>query len=196
MPKIVNHEQYRKDLLMKSFDLFAQKGFRSTTMRQLAQGLGVSTGTLYHYFPSKEALFWQLIEEQTQQDILNFLSEAGDAQTLPERITALFNFIAKNEDYFSNQILLWYDFCQQQDHTAVLNHESLKRANEQTRQALSDYLGIQDKAIIYLIINLVYGLISTRLFEGATVSFSAQSKLLSEMLTAYLEKQQSRTLVV
>ena len=59
MPKIVDHEQYRKELLGKCFDLFAQKGYGSITMRQIAQGLGVSTGTLYHYFPSKQALFEQ-----------------------------------------------------------------------------------------------------------------------------------------
>ncbi|PLZ35065.1 TetR family transcriptional regulator, partial [Fischerella thermalis WC542] len=74
MPKIVDHEQYRKELLMKSFDLFAQKGYAAITMRDIAKELGVSTGTLYHYFSNKKALFLQLVEEQTRQDILNFLA--------------------------------------------------------------------------------------------------------------------------
>ena len=57
MPKIVDVEQYRKELLLKSAELFAEKGYANMTTRELAQGLGVSTGTLYHYFPSKAALF-------------------------------------------------------------------------------------------------------------------------------------------
>ena len=72
MPKIVDRDHYRQELLMKSFDLFAQKGYSSITMRQLAQGIGVSTGTLYHYFPSKEALFLQLAEELDRQDVMLF----------------------------------------------------------------------------------------------------------------------------
>ncbi len=187
MPKIVDHDQYRKQLLMKSFDLFAQKGYGSLTMRQLAQGLGVSTGTLYHYFASKEALFLQLVEEQTQQDILKFLAEAGNPPTLSERIETLFNFIAKNEDYFSKQTLLWVDFYQQQDHTEVINNETLKQADEQTRLAIANYLQISDTALVDFVLNLLYGVLLRRVFGDETVSFAAQGALLSKMLTAYLD---------
>jgi Bacterial regulatory proteins, tetR family. len=39
MPKIVNHEQYRKELLGKCFNLFAEKGYAAITMRQISAGL-------------------------------------------------------------------------------------------------------------------------------------------------------------
>lgn len=187
MPKIVDHHQYRKELLMKSFDLFAQKGYSSITMRQLAQELGVSTGTLYHYFPSKEALFWQLVEEQTQQDILNFLTEAGDVKTLPERIEALMNFVAKNEDYFLKQMSVWVDFCQQQDSKEISKHEVLRRSSEQTKQTIAEYLQIPDQAIADFICTFLNGLILRRLFEREIVSFQEQGTLLKKMLLAYLE---------
>ncbi|MGB6015410.1 MAG: helix-turn-helix domain-containing protein, partial [Nodosilinea sp.] len=48
MPKIVDHDQYRREILDQCFDLFAEKGYAALTMRQIAQELGVSTGTLYH----------------------------------------------------------------------------------------------------------------------------------------------------
>lgn len=190
MPKIVDHDQYRKELLGKSFDLFAEKGYASITMREIAQGLGVSTGTLYHYFPNKEALFLQLMEELTQQDILNFLAEAevGDAKTLPERIEALTSFLAKNEDYFIKQILISVDFYQQQDRAELHNNEILRRSSEQTVQALTDYLQIHDLAIIDFICCWLQGLFLGRLFEGERVSFAEQGELLLKMLTAYLDQ--------
>jgi AcrR family transcriptional regulator len=190
MPKIVDHGQYRKELLMKSFDLIAEKGYNSITMRQLAKGLGVSTGTLYHYFPSKEALFLQLVEELTQQDILNFLAEAGNPPSLTERIEILFNFIAKNEDYFGKQTRLWIEFYQQ-DCTEFLNNETLKQADEQSIQAIADYLQISDRAIIDFVLNLLYGLVLRRMFGDETVSFTEQRTLLSKMLTAYLKLSKS-----
>jgi AcrR family transcriptional regulator len=189
MPKIVDHEQYRKELLMKSFDLFAQKGYAAITMREIAKELGVSTGTLYHYFPNKEALFLQLVEEQTRQDILNFLTEAGNIKTLPERIKALMNYIAKNEDYFSKQALLGFDFYQQQGRDEILNNPTIKKAWEDTKQALADYLEIKNQAIINFIYCFMNGLISSRMFESDTVSYTEQSELLASMLTAYLQTQ-------
>ncbi len=68
MPKIVDRERYRKQLLQQSFELFAEIGYGNITMRQLAQKLAVSTGTLYHYFPSKEAMFLQLVLSGLNRD--------------------------------------------------------------------------------------------------------------------------------
>ena len=190
MPKIVDHDQYRKELLMKSFDLFAQKGYSSTTMRQLAQGLGVSTGTLYHYFPNKEALFCQLVQEQTQQDIMHLLAEAGNPSMLSERIETVFNFVAKNEDYFLKQSLLWIEFCQQQNWNKALYSEVMKQADEQTIQAIADYLQISDTVIIEIVFNLIYGLLLRRMYGDETVCFTQQGASLGKMLNIYLEQKQ------
>ncbi|HCF29154.1 MAG TPA: TetR/AcrR family transcriptional regulator [Cyanobacteria bacterium UBA11049] len=190
MPKIVDRDQYRKELLMKSFDLFAQKGYSSLTMRQLAQGLGVSTGTLYHYFPSKEALFVQLVEELEQQNVLKFLAEVGNPLTLPERIEMMFSFVAKNEDYILKQILLWIEFCQQQDWTDVSIKQRLRQADEQTIQAIAGYLHIKDRAVFDFVLNFLYGLFLRRLFADETVSYAEQGALLSQILTTFLEQKQ------
>lgn len=190
MPKIVDRDQYRKELLMKSFDLFAQKGYSSLTMRQLAQGLGVSTGTLYHYFPSKEALFVQLVEELEQQNVLKFLAEAGNPSTLPERIEMMFSFVAKNEDYILKQILLWIEFCQQQDWTDISIKQRLRQADEQTIQAIVGYLHIKDRAVFDFVLNFLYGLFLRRLFADETVSYAQQGALLSQVLTTFLEQKQ------
>ncbi len=189
MPKIVDRDQYRKELLWKSFDLFAQKGYASITMREIAKELGVSTGTLYHYFPNKEALFLQLVEEQTEQDISDFLAEAQNAATLPERIDALVHFIEKNENYFVNQTLVYIDFYQQQGKTNVLNNQVLQRVQEKTRKELSQYLQIQDRALTSFIMNLVAGLLVGRMFEGDVISYEEQGKLLRNMVCQYLENQ-------
>lgn len=188
MPKIVDHVRYRQELLHKCFDIFAAKGYGSVTMREIAQDLGVSTGTLYHYFSGKEALFLQLVEQLTKQDISNFLASADSNQPLSGRIKTLFNFIAENEDYFHKQILIWVDFCRQQDNTELLSHEKIKQADEELRQVLTDYLQIP-KAIIELIFSFMYGILIARMFEGKTISYANQGYLLSKMITIYLEHE-------
>jgi AcrR family transcriptional regulator len=114
MPKIVDRQQYRKQLLQQSFELFAEIDYGNITMRQLAQKLGVSTGTLYHYFPSKEAMFLQLVAEQTQQDIATFLSRASAIPPdIRSRVRAILDFVSENREYFTQQTIVSLDYCQQ-----------------------------------------------------------------------------------
>jgi AcrR family transcriptional regulator len=47
----------------KALELFALKGFGQVSMRELAAHLGLTAGSLYHHFPSKQHLLFDLIEE-------------------------------------------------------------------------------------------------------------------------------------
>jgi AcrR family transcriptional regulator len=186
MPKIVDRAQYRKELLHRAFELFAQKGYGSVTMRQIAEWLGVSTGTLYHYFPNKEALFLQLVEEQTEQDILNFLTEASGIETLSERVEAIIQYVDKYEDYFFKQTVIYIDFYQQHGHTDIAHNQILKKSWEDTRVAIASYLEIQDLEVADFILTFVNGLIMERMYACERVSFERQGIVLKKMLLAYL----------
>ncbi|AFZ26125.1 transcriptional regulator [Cylindrospermum stagnale PCC 7417] len=193
MPKIVDHEQYRKELLGKCFDLFAEKGYGSITMRQIAQGLRVSTGTLYHYFPSKQALFEHLVEEICQQDLSAVLAELGGTQTLQEGIEALGRHMVKNEDYFVKWTYIWVDFCQHQDSKQEGN-TVFQRANQRYQQAAKDFFGIQDSALASFIVSFIDGLLLTKLRGDGMIDIPAQFALLGNMLTLYLQQQDSHNL--
>ena len=47
----------------KALELFAVKGFGQVSMRELASHLGLTAGSLYHHFPSKQHLLLDWIEE-------------------------------------------------------------------------------------------------------------------------------------
>ncbi|RYX95168.1 MAG: TetR/AcrR family transcriptional regulator [Comamonadaceae bacterium] len=51
------------ELLDAALDLFVEKGFASTRVEEVAARAGVSKGTLFLYFPSKEELFKAVIRE-------------------------------------------------------------------------------------------------------------------------------------
>jgi AcrR family transcriptional regulator len=189
MPKVIDHDQYRKELLEQCFDLFAEKGYAALTTRQIAQSLGISTGTLYHYFPSKEALFVQLIEEMSRWDVLKASTEIGALETLEERILALGKFLAENEAYFLKQSLLYMNFYQQQGFGQSQVNEAVKRASQHYRAATAQLLGVDDPAIAMHVLCLIDGLISERMIDPESASFTEQAELLAQMLSAYLEKQ-------
>ncbi|MEG5060646.1 TetR/AcrR family transcriptional regulator [Microcoleus sp. A2-C5] len=191
MPKIVDRELYRKELLNKSFELFAEKGYSSVTMREIASEIGVSTGTLYHYFPSKESLFEQLIEYLSYEDTKEeALAELGNPPTLGERIQEIMDYIGENEDYLTKNFLITFDFCQHKTRQEIENNQALQQAGKRYEEAVCCYLGISDPAIAIFIINYVDGLLARRFYQGERISFAEQANLLKEMLLAYLEKKQ------
>lgn len=53
----------RERLLAGGRDLFARRGIRATTVEALARAAGISKGAFYLFYPSKEALFFALMQE-------------------------------------------------------------------------------------------------------------------------------------
>jgi AcrR family transcriptional regulator len=51
------------EIVQAALDLFVEKGFSSTKMDEIAKRAGVTKGTVYLYFPSKEDLFRAVVEE-------------------------------------------------------------------------------------------------------------------------------------
>ncbi|HWQ58600.1 MAG TPA: TetR/AcrR family transcriptional regulator [Clostridia bacterium] len=60
----IREEQKQKrywQILEAGLDLFIRKGYAATKINDIAERVGMSVGLLFHYFPSKEKLYEQLI---------------------------------------------------------------------------------------------------------------------------------------
>ena len=52
----------KKDLIIQeALKLFSEKGFAAVSMRDLAESVGISVSTIYHYYESKQALAQDMI---------------------------------------------------------------------------------------------------------------------------------------
>jgi AcrR family transcriptional regulator len=197
MPKIVDRDRYRKQLLEQSFELFAEIGYGKITMRQLAQKLGISTGTLYHYFPSKEAMFLQLVEELVQRDIANFLTQAESVPPdIRSRVSAILDFTRENRDYFSKQLIIWLDYYQQQVGGEDALTEDLsqhyvaifEQLDRETIAAINTYLQIDNYAIGAFILTFINGLLFCQLYSPNVESWDAQTGILIEAIVVMSNK--------
>ncbi|MGH9057469.1 MAG: TetR/AcrR family transcriptional regulator [Acidimicrobiales bacterium] len=74
----------RADILAGALACFARTGYHATTMADVAAAAGVSKGTPYLYFPSKEALFIALHDEW-DCGLGDWISLEVEALTEPER---------------------------------------------------------------------------------------------------------------
>jgi TetR/AcrR family transcriptional regulator len=68
----------RQRLLETATELFAEKGYAGTSVREIVEKAGVSKPVLYYYFKSKDGLFYAVLEwaVNVQQKILNEIFES------------------------------------------------------------------------------------------------------------------------
>ncbi len=52
----------RAHLVVLAGELFAEKGFRATTVREIADAAGILSGSLYHHFDSKESIGDEILQ--------------------------------------------------------------------------------------------------------------------------------------
>jgi AcrR family transcriptional regulator len=122
-------EQRREQLLEVATTLFSDRGYRSTTMDDVAEAAGVTKPLLYQHFSSKKALYLELVDAVAQR-MLAAIAEGtaradGPRQKVEYSLLAYFNYVV--EDKASFQLL--YD----RDHG---DDEELGRAVRRVEHAL------------------------------------------------------------
>lgn len=189
MPKVVDHDRYRKELLTGCLDLFAERGYGSITMRQIAKGLGVSTGTLYHYFSSKESIFIQLVQELCEQDVYSFLAQAPEVDNVEGRLQAILDFVFQNAQYYYQQVLLWVDFVQQTPQIPDRDTHVLRQVWQRMRDSLAVYLQLSKPELVDFVMVFIDGLILQYVYDHGygittkeTAWFQQQSQLMMQMV--------------
>jgi len=79
-----NYDDKRKALLAVAARLFAARGFDRTSTADIAAKARVSKALLYHYYPSKSALLYDIIREHLAY-VADALAAADDPSAPPER---------------------------------------------------------------------------------------------------------------
>jgi len=99
----------RDELLQLAATMFAERGLRATTVRDIADSAGILSGSLYHHFKSKE----QMVEE-VLKDFLDWLFTrygeivAGTTDPL-ERVKGLFMVSFEAIEHRHAQVVIYQD---------------------------------------------------------------------------------------
>ena len=86
-PKSASHELKRDEILNQAAACFAAQSFAAASMNDIAAACGTSKARLYHYYESKEAILFDLLDRYTQR-LLALIGEAegrAQRQNLSER---------------------------------------------------------------------------------------------------------------
>jgi AcrR family transcriptional regulator len=91
-PRAIDYEKSRDLILSHAVKAFAQSGYPSASMAELAKACGTSKAGLYHYYPSKEALLFDSLSRYTARLVELATEVTTHNQSSKDRLRQLIRF--------------------------------------------------------------------------------------------------------
>ncbi|HMD44532.1 MAG TPA: helix-turn-helix domain-containing protein [Acidimicrobiales bacterium] len=166
----------REQLFDVALTLFAERGYRSTTMDDIAEAAGVTKPLLYQHFSSKRALYLELVDSVAHQ-LLVAIAEAaktakGPRQQVERGFAAYFHMVVTHEAAFR----LLYG----RDHSGDEElDEALRRVEDAIAEAIDPLIdaGLDPehrRQLAYAVVGMAEGVsrhwVSTRAPRGRAVA--------------------------
>jgi len=77
-------DQRHKQILNAAFDEFAERGYETTRLEDVAKRAGIAKGTIYLYFKNKELLFRAVLRDQITHVLRDFAEYAENSSSSSE----------------------------------------------------------------------------------------------------------------
>lgn len=123
----------RKKIMEAGLVLFAQKGFALTSIKDIAEAAGISTGLIYRHFSSKEDLFNSLIANTIEE--LNKFVQILDSYDSPKQAIVEMTASLIGDIHFSNELSRYFLIVIR----SMLEEEVLSQIDEFRKSILSLY---------------------------------------------------------
>src|ERR1700677_1785462 len=118
-------------ILTSAAELFARKGIGATTVREIADAVGVLSGSLYHHFESKDAIVEEIL--------------SGCLDTIQERYAQVLDSGKAPADCLHDLVLCSLEVVSEQPYATAIYQNELHYLREQQRfgSVLAGAAGIQ-----------------------------------------------------
>jgi len=91
MPKVIDHDQRRREIIDATWGLIVRGGFEAATMREIAAEAGFANGALKHYFPGKDEIIegaFQRALERTSEHVAERVADRQGVDALWAYVTS------------------------------------------------------------------------------------------------------------
>lgn len=130
MPKIIDHDQRRRDIVEVAKSIILKGGFEAATMRSIAAEAGFANGALKHYFPGKESIVAATFETVLLEHDSWLQESISEGQTAEEALRNLLEGTLPStaEEIASGRVLLaLWEYAMSNDALTTLYRTHLAR---------------------------------------------------------------------
>ena len=96
----------RAQMVQLAGELFAQKGYRATTVREIADAAGILSGSLYYHFDSKESIGDEILSSFMNAVLADYraaVASGGSPRVVITRHRAALAMLESDWNYFTSQ---------------------------------------------------------------------------------------------
>jgi len=124
----------REQVIKAAIDLFSTKGFNGTSIRAIANAMGMSISNIYHYFVNKEGLMLAILEQSSKR-LLDHLRQISEKKMEPlDRFRLLIESHVRLSEVFRKESKIFFI---DEDH---LSPEGNEKNLQNQREILNIYL--------------------------------------------------------
>lgn len=170
MPKIVDHDAYRRQIVETAMQLFVAQGYAGLGLRELASALGISKSALYHYYPSKEALFNDVVTAAVQSAVAELATQTPASAAFADRFSTFVDYVLANEDWFVQELLILTEYARLRE--GAEGAAQMHAATAQYADAIAAFLGVDpaEGMALYLQLN---GALMQRFLDNRQIDLHA-----------------------
>jgi AcrR family transcriptional regulator len=194
-PKSSLHEIKRDEILDVAAQCFAERSYPAASMNDIAAAGGTSKARLYHYYESKEAILFDLLDRYTQR-LLAIIGQAeatAQRRNLDERAALhelIRSFLQEYETSATRHVALLNDtkFLGAEQHELILNRQR-DVVSAVTRFLRRAYPARVNAANQSAVVMMLFGMINwtfTWLRPGGPMSYAAFAEEVIAMLESGL----------
>jgi len=181
----------REEILEAARRVFAARGFGGTTIADIAEEASIALGTIYLYFPSKEAVFAALHQrfvEMVREAFQNVPQARSLDETVRRRVDRVFEACTENSDLVR---------------LVVLNMDPESRVTQEVRRKDDERIAPMARGLAsamaagqirtadpFVTAKLIYGVVSIAVYQALVVSDGTDADKYrqgcADMIIAYL----------
>ncbi|WP_440641421.1 TetR/AcrR family transcriptional regulator [Bradyrhizobium sp. PUT101] len=132
-----NYDDIHRGIMNAACDLFANQGYMRASIGELADACKLSRGALYHYFESKEAILFAILDAHVRQMIADVETAiAGKSTTLDQFRAAIRAIVELNARSSQEQRLILNDLS----FLSEADQQTIKTLERRIVEMISDLL--------------------------------------------------------
>ena len=199
-PPPIDKDEKKIKILKAAMDVFAEKGFHTARMADVAKVAKIGKGTIYEYFRSKEDLFMELFTFVMRGPIDYQFQERNPTtkpvEKLAELIASSLKAYSKMEKFYYVLINFRAEHRERQTQTiyrsqfATLYKEFRKEVGATIEEGIRDgtFKKVHTDHLASTMIAVMEGLMSQWVFDRKAIPLKKLSVLITDMFLSYLKK--------
>ena len=189
----IRAQETRQKVLGAAAACFSRIGYDAASVSTICTEAGVTKGAFYYHFPSKQALFFDLINSWLADLDLNFLGARQESKNVPESFDKMAHFVGSSFSHSVDYMPIFLEFWLH----AIRDPQIWELTIQPYRRYLNYFVGIiqdgvaegsfrlhDEKMSARALISMAIGLVLTGLMDPAANDWG---KSVPESIKTFLE---------